>query len=90
MTFINESTSTGVIINYLTNNVTGDLFLTLLLILVCFLTFCMVFRIPLEYTVPLVLPLLLVYMSFTSQFLAVGGVLLIYSAVVFVKMFFIN
>jgi len=88
--FINSSTSSGALLQYFTNNNTGDLFITLLLIMLIFLTFAFLFKIPLEYTLPLILPLLMVYMAYTSQFLAIGGIILIYLAIVFTKMFFIN
>jgi len=90
MVFINDTTSTGIVLNYLTLNVTGDLFGTLLIILALLLAVAFLFRIPLEWTMPLVLPALIGYMAYSSQFLAVGGVILIYLAVVFTKMFVIN
>lgn len=90
MAFINDTTSTGIILNYLTLNVTGDLFGTLLILLAILLAIAFLFRIPLEWTMPLVLPALISYMAYSSQFLAVGGVILIYLAVVFTKMFIIN
>jgi len=90
MAFINDTTSTGIVLNYLTMNVTGDLFGTLLILLALLLAVAFLFRIPLEWTMPLVLPALIAYMAYSSQFLAVGGVVLIYLAVVFTKMFVIN
>lgn len=90
MNFVNNSTSTGIVINYLTTNVSGDLFSTLLLLLVLLIAVALTFRIPLEWTMPLVLPVLIAYMSYSSEFLTVGGVVLIYLAVVFTKMFVIN
>lgn len=90
MTFINNSTSTGIILNYFTMNITGDLFTTLLVILMIIIAIAFLFRIPLEWTMPLVLPVLIAYMSYSSEFLTVGGVILIYLAVVFTKMFVIN
>jgi len=90
MVFINDTTSTGIVINFFTYNITGDLFGTLLIFLALFLAVAFLFRIPLEWTMPLILPLLIGYMAYSSQFLAVGGVILIYLAVVFTKMFVIN
>jgi len=90
MVFINDTTTTGIILNYLTYNVTGDLFTTLLLILIGIIAFALTFRIPLEFTAPIILPMLIVFMAFTGQFLAIGGIMLIFIAVLFAKMFFIN
>ena len=90
MAFINDTTSTGIVLNYLTYNVTGDLFTTLLLILIGIIAFALTFRIPLEFTVPIVMPMLIVFMAFSGQFLAIGGVMLIFMAIIFAKMFFIN
>ena len=88
--WINASTSTGALLSYFTTNNTGDLFVTLLLVMAVFLTMALMFRLPFEYTIPLVLPLLMVYMAYSGQFLAIGGIMLIYIAIVFTKMFFIN
>jgi len=88
--WINATTSTGALLNYFTTNNTGDLFITLLVVLALFLTMALMFKIPLEYTLPLVLPLLMVYMSYSGQFLAIGGIALIYMAIIFTKMFWIN
>lgn len=78
------------ILDAFTYNITGDLFLTLLCIVLIIIAFCLMFRIPIEYSIIIILPLLLVCMAFTSQFLAIGGVALIYIAVLLAKNFLIK
>jgi lipopolysaccharide export LptBFGC system permease protein LptF len=86
----NQSGSFGMILDAFTYNITGDLFLTLLCIVLIIIAFCLMFRIPIEYSIIIILPLLLVCMAFTSQFLAIGGVALIYIAVLLAKNFLIK
>lgn len=81
MVFYNSSSEIGLLIDGATYNITGDMFLTLLALMMLFLAFFLMFRIPLIYTAVLILPLMLVMMAYTSQFLAIGGLLLIYLAI---------
>lgn len=90
MAFINETGTIGVILTKFTTDVTGSLFMTMLVIVILLIALALMFRLPLAYTVPVILPLLIVFMAFTGSFLAIGGVMLIYVAVIFAKMFFIN
>ena len=89
MVFFNETGTLGVVLVAITNNITGSLFLTVL-----FLTFIIValfaaFRVPIEVTALMIMPFLLVAMAYQSEFIAFGGVALIYMAVIFVKNFFL-
>lgn len=61
----------------LTNNVTGSLFFSLLLIVIGFIVIMFMFRIPLEFQGVLLLPFLLTLMAYTQEFLAIGGIVLI-------------
>ena len=88
--FYNSSGSFGIILNSFTYNVTGDLFLTLLCIVLLILAFCLMFRIPIEFSAIIVLPLLLTLMAFSSQFLAIGGLTLLYIGVLVAKNFLIK
>lgn len=89
MEFMNMSQEFGIIITNM-GQTTGSLFITLLGVVafVCFLA--LVFRIQLEYTAVLILPLLLSCMAYYSEFLAVGGVILIYLGIILAKHFFFN
>lgn len=85
--FINWSQSIGQILTAGTQNTTGSMFLTLLLIFILLLAVCLMFGIELEYTAILVLPLGLAYMSYYSDFLKMGAVLLFYLGFVFTNKF---
>lgn len=88
MVFFNETGIMGTVIIGLTNNVTGSLFLTLLLIVILLLVVAALFRISIEWTAILVMPVLIVLMSYEGLFLPVGGVFVIYLAVILGKNFF--
>jgi hypothetical protein len=74
---VNESNSVAQLIIYISNNVTGSVFLTFLLIFLLFLAFFFAFRVPPFFAVLLLLPLVIVFMSFESNFLIIGGLILI-------------
>lgn len=88
--FINQSGSFGIILDSISYNITGDLFLTLLLITLLLLALCLMFRIPLEYSAIILLPLFIVSMAFTSQFLTIGGLTLLYIGVLVAKNFIVK
>lgn len=83
--FINETGTLGVIFQAVTLNITGNEFLTLLGLLLLILLFFMLFRIPIEASAILILPLLIILMASTGEFFAIGGVMLIYLALLFAK-----
>lgn len=89
MVFLNDSGSIGIIIEYGTN-LTGSLFLTVLIIFMLLVSVALMFRLPLEILIPIVLPLFIVCMAYSTEFLAIGGLLLIYLAVIFAKRFWLN
>lgn len=86
--FINQSQTIGMIVTQMTINSTGSLFLTYLSIVFIILLIAMVFRIPLEFTAIIVMPLLLTLMAYYSAFWTFGGIMLIYLAFLFAKHFF--
>lgn len=86
--FINETGTIGVIVQYATDTVTGSLFLTLLGIVIGLLVLCMLFRMPIEFSAIFVLPILLVGMAYFQEFVAIGGVTLIYLGIILGKNFF--
>jgi len=88
--FINESGAIGLAIIASVTNITGSLFISLLLILMFGFALAFLFKIPTELTVPLFLPFLIVCMAYSGEFLAVGGVIILYLSVIFTKMFFMN
>jgi hypothetical protein len=59
-------------------NLTGDLFLMLMAILIVMVALCLAFGMPLELVMIGILPICLAFGSFYGQFLAPIGVILIY------------
>lgn len=88
MVFINYSGSGGLLFSEFFNNVAGSVFLGVLIIVMLITALFMLFGVPVEVVAILIMPLLLVCMAYTSEFLAIGGVGLIYLAVILVRMFF--
>jgi len=88
--FMNETGFIGNLIIEFSNNLTGSLFLTLLIITIFLILTGLLFRLSLEFTAIIILPLLLVFMATTSEFLAVGGVFLLYLGVIIAKNFFLK
>lgn len=89
MIFLNDSETIGILIKAGTD-LTGSLFLTVLLIFLILIAISLMFKLPLEILIPIVLPLFIVCMAFSTEFLAIGGLLLIYLAVIFSKRFWLN
>lgn len=87
MMFINWSQTMGVILAKSTEYNTGSIFLSLMILLVMILAFALMFGIKLEYTAILILPLLLGYMAYYSDFIAVGTCIFIYLALILTKNF---
>jgi len=88
--FINETGFIGGLLNSITINITGSLFLTLVLILLLCMVIPFLFRVPLEFSMIYTLPLFLLFMAYTSEFLAIGGLILIYLAILSAKNFFLK
>ena len=88
--FLNETGFIATLLTNITNNITGSLFLTLLLIMLFFIVVALIFRIPIEYTAVILTPLFLVFIAATSDFLAVGGLVLIYLGILFAKNFILK
>lgn len=87
---INQTGTIGVIYNAVNYNVTGSEFLTMLLLILLCILFVALFRMPLEMSAFLVMPMLIVMMSFNSNLLAVGGAALVYIGVLIAKNWFLR
>ena len=87
--FINDSQVIGSIIEA-GSNLTGSLFLTVLLIMIVLITVSLLFRLPIEILIPILLPLFIVSMAFSTEYLAIGGLMLIFLAIIFSKRFFLD
>lgn len=86
--YINMTGSIGNIYSGITYNITGSEFLTLLFIIILIMLFFMMFRIPVELSSVLILPLLIVVMAYSGEFFAITGLILIYLALLLAKNWF--
>lgn len=71
-----------------TANITGNWFLTLLFVTVLIMAFAFAFRIPIEFTILLIFPLLIGFGAMSGAYMAVLGVAIIYLAVLVAKNIF--
>lgn len=83
--FVNTGNSIGLLFYHFTSNISGSLFMTVTALVFILILIGLVFGIPLELTVVLVLPILIGAMAFSREFVTIGGVILLYLAVVFAK-----
>jgi len=88
--FMNCSEVIGELIVNTTENTTGSLFLTFLFVVLMIIGIAMIFRIKIEYTALLVMPLMLALMSYYRDFIAIGGVILIYFSILVTKHFILK
>ena len=80
--FLNCTDTIGVIVGTATQYTTGSLFLTFFFIMLIIMAFFMMTGLRIEYSMILILPLLLTYMGYYSAFLPIGLVVLIYLAII--------
>ena len=86
MVFINETGFIGSVIAGFTTNITGNLLITFIAVFILLIGLFMMFRVPIESILVLVLPVVLVIMAYgTGGFLAVGGVIIIMLGVILAK-----
>lgn len=83
--FLNTTETIGIIIGAANETTTGDLFSTLMLILLFLLAVCIMFGIPLEYISILILPYGISCMAYYSNFIGPTAVIFIYIAVILTK-----
>ena len=89
MVLFNETGFIYSIVSAITQNITGNDFLTLLFLIAGFVLFAFAFRIPLEFTIIFVFPLLIAFGAKGGEaFMPVLGVGIIYLSVIFAKNFF--
>ena len=88
--FIDTNGTIYTVLQGITTNVTGSWFLTLLFITMLVIALALAFRIPVEFTMLFMIPFFIVLMAFNGQFLAIGGVVLIYVGILLAKNFFFS
>lgn len=84
--FINDSLSTGTVIEATTNNVTGSLFLTVLLAVFVLAVLAIgVFKIPGEISFALILAPVVVAAAYIGEMYATMGIIIFYLAVILMR-----
>lgn len=89
-TLLNETGIIGKGLELATINITGSLFITLLCVIILIFALFFMVRLPLELTAILILPLLILLMSYNIAFVTIGGLFLIYVALIVAGNFFIR
>lgn len=87
-----EINQTGIIGSLLTNvtiNITGDVYLTFLLLFVGLLMFLLAFRIPLEVAIIVLSPILIMFSAFIGGFQLTLVLTLLFIGFILAKFFFI-
>lgn len=79
---------TYAVVSGLTGSVTGSYFLSLLMIVLLFMTIVVAFRMPVEISAVLVLPLLIALLACDGDWMSITGVTLIYLGILVGKNFF--
>lgn len=85
--FINTTETIGIVMANATNYTFGTMFMSLFAVVMLILAVAIMFNIRLEFTAILILPLMLSYMAFYGEFIAIGCVLLAYLAIIVTKNF---
>lgn len=86
MVFINTTGFIGEIFAGFTTYVSGSVFMTLFAVFILFIGLMSMFRVPVEPILVLTLPMVLVFMAYSSGgFLAVGGTILIILGIILAK-----
>jgi len=78
MALFNPADGIGILITYINNNITGSEFLTLFVIAFILLCIGFMFRMPLLLIMSLILPVILVCAAYTTAFIPVLIIVLLY------------
>jgi len=90
MPFLNNTGMIGTALVYMTTNVTGNEALTYLMLTVGLMALCMLFKMPLELTFPIIFPFLMVLGLYAESLFSIIGVAILYIAVLIAKKWVAN
>lgn len=90
MEFINQSGIIGTIIQGGVDNIAGNLYVALLIIMLILIVTALMFGIPMEFTALIILPLLLSYMAYFKEWLSTGIVIMLYLTFIVTKRFILK
>lgn len=89
---VNQTGTIAIILNGMTSNVTGSVFLTFFCIFILLIALALIFKLPIELAIVFHIPLLLTLMAYPLEnggsWTAIGGMILIYSAFLLAKYVF--
>lgn len=87
MVFINASTTSGIILSYGVQNVFGSVTVMIIVFIMFIMALCFAFKMPIELTIPIIMPLIIYCMAYYGEIIPLGGVMLMYMAILFAKWF---
>jgi hypothetical protein len=85
---VNSTGELGIVIQYLTYNITGSLFISLVAIVLVIMGLALAFSIPLEWTMIIVFPIFLAVGAFYSDFFPILGAAIFYMALIIANNWF--
>jgi len=85
MVLINTTGVIGSVLLAGTQSITGDMFASLMLILIFLIAVCMLFGIPMEFIAIIIIPFLIATATEYTLFIPVLGVTLIYISILIIK-----
>jgi len=89
-TFLNYSQEIGILVSQASTTITGSFELTVLMGLTLLVAVAFMFRLPIEAILIFTFPFIIVLLAFDSWFLLIGGIMIILSAIIIVRQFFLN
>jgi len=89
-TFLNYSQEIGILVSQASTTITGSFELTVLMGLTLLVALAFMFRLPIEAILIFTFPFIIVLLAFDSWFLLIGGIMIILSAIIIVRQFFLN
>ena len=88
--FINETGLIGQFFAQSAANVSGDLYLIIILVMIALMVLLIAMGVPLEWTAVIVLPLMITGAAFSGEFITMTGIIMLYLGVLFAKVYFTN
>lgn len=83
--YLNSSAAIGMFLTNATTTMTGDMFLTLLLLIIIIVGVAAMFGIPMEFTAIFVIPLLIAYLVQYGGFVPIISLIVIYLGIILTK-----
>jgi hypothetical protein len=90
VTIFNETGLMGIMIGKASTDIFGSLVITFLSVILILFLLMLVFKIPMEYSLIFILPLLIVLMAYDSTFRIIGGIIIFILAMFLTIIWFLN